>query len=272
MDRVLRVLRNKHYDFVNLSIGPDTPVEDDDINGWTAALDDCLSSGRTLLTTAVGNEGQADADLGYNRIQPPSDCVNAVSVGASDCMRPNWSRAEYSCVGPGRSPGRLKPDLLAFGGSEAEPYYVLARTPAVTTTGRQGTSYAAPTALRMAAGIRAHFGPLLCPLAIRALLLHRCCRGEHDLAEVGMGRLCHDLLELVACPTGSVTTVYQGTLDAKQYLRAMVPFPSSTLVGKVTLTATICFATETDPKDTANYTRAWTVVAERSHNQSMRRL
>ena len=105
LDRIDKILVEKEYDFINLSIGPQLPIEDDDVHAWTAVLDDRLSRGTTLATNAVGNDGEGDADDGLNRIQVPSDCVNALSVGACDSPETPWQRCSYSSVGPGRSPG-----------------------------------------------------------------------------------------------------------------------------------------------------------------------
>jgi hypothetical protein len=71
-------------------------------------LDGHLSLGRTLMTVAVGNDGNVDGGMG--RIQPPADAVNALAVGACDSREFMWNRASYSCYGPGRSPGLVKPD------------------------------------------------------------------------------------------------------------------------------------------------------------------
>ena len=119
LHRIRTILLDNKYHFVNLSVGPEILIEDDDIHGWTAVLDDLLSDGETLATIAVGNGGERDAQLRYNRVQVPGDCVNALSVGAADTEGPGWRRASYSSVGTGRSPGLVKPDVLAFGGSQA---------------------------------------------------------------------------------------------------------------------------------------------------------
>ena len=77
LKRIVNVLERHQYDFVNLSVGPSSPIDDDDIHPWTAALDQILSSGKMFSCVAVGNDGDADATARLNRIQPPSDCVNA---------------------------------------------------------------------------------------------------------------------------------------------------------------------------------------------------
>jgi hypothetical protein len=162
LERIQDVLESRpKYDFVNLSIGPDLPIEDNDVHAWTAVLDQLFSDGLTLPAIAVGNSGELDWASGNARIQTPADCVNALSVGGCDRMGASWKRAPYSSIGPGRSPGIMKPDGIAFGGSSREPYWVLhAESPgaAIPVT---GTSFAAPTALRTAIALKAHFGKLL---------------------------------------------------------------------------------------------------------------
>jgi len=127
LDRIVQTLGTKKYELVNLSIGPDIPIEDNEVHAWTAKLDELLSSGSLLATIAVGNNGHLDHASGNARVQPPSDAVNALSVGAADSLLPDWRRAGYSAIGPGRSPGLVKPNLVAFGGSgtAAQQYYVL---------------------------------------------------------------------------------------------------------------------------------------------------
>lgn len=116
LGRIKSVLDNREYDFINLSIGPCLPIEDDEVHAWTAVLDDKLSRSSTLAVIAVGNDGESDAATGLDRVQVPSDCVNALAVGACDSTELDWQRAPYSSVGPGRSPGVIKPDLVGFGG------------------------------------------------------------------------------------------------------------------------------------------------------------
>ena len=101
LGRIDQVLVEKDYQFVNLSIGPLPPVEDDDVHAWTAVIDDRLSLGPTLATIAVGNSGDGPAEGGLNRIQVPADCVNALAVGACDNIYDvPWERCTYSSVRP----------------------------------------------------------------------------------------------------------------------------------------------------------------------------
>jgi len=139
------------YQFVNISLGPDLAVEDDEITAWTALLDERFAGGTRIATVAVGNSGELDRQAGLCRIQPPADGVNVISVGACDVSGADWKRASYSSIGPGRTPGRVKPDGMAFGGSDIEPFHVLSN--ASHAVGTSGTSFAAPLALKIG---RAH--------------------------------------------------------------------------------------------------------------------
>jgi len=125
LNRMEDILTTRPYDFVNISLGPDSKMEDDDVNVWTSTLDALLANGETVATVACGNNGEMDSDLGLDRVQPPSDGVNVIAVGACDRVGVKWKRAPYSAVGPGRSPGYVKPDILAFGGSHASPFLIL---------------------------------------------------------------------------------------------------------------------------------------------------
>ena len=187
LERIDSVLSAKDYDFVNLSIGARLPIEDDEIHAWTAVLDDRFARSSTLATIAVGSDGESDSLLGFNRIQVPSDCINALAVGACNTPDSNWHRASYSSVGPSRSPGLVKPDLVDFGGSMERPFFVLSADMEPNLIETSGTSFAAPGVTRMASGVRAHFGPNLNHLAIRALLIHTVEVNECDYRQVGWG-------------------------------------------------------------------------------------
>lgn len=265
LPRIRKVLESGRYQYVNLSIGPYLPIEDDDVHAWTVMLDQYLSTGDTLAAIAVGNSGHLDRATGNARVQVPSDCVNAVSVGACDRRSQGWRRASYSSLGPGRSPGLVKPDVLSFGGWDGEPYWVLDVAKTGGTVPTFGTSFATPSVLRMALGVRAHFGEVLSPLALRALLIHAAEDDGQERHEVGWGRIGDDLVDLVVCHEGMARVVYQGELDPSGAIRALVPIPNEPLEGKVTIHATMCFATTIDPAHPSNYTRSGVEVFFRPH-------
>jgi hypothetical protein len=257
LERIQDVLESRpKYDFINLSIGPDLPIEDNDVHAWTAVLDQLFADGLTLPAIAVGNSGEADRASGNARIQTPADCVNALSVGGCDRTGTGWKRAPYSSIGPGRSPGIMKPDGLAFGGSSREPYWVLNAENPGAAMPITGTSFAAPTALRTAIGLKTHFGKLVTPLAVKALLLHRADDGGHDKTEVGWGRIPEEVNEIVLTDQHAAHIVYQGELRPASWVRMPIPIPSDPMLGMVVISATFCFATSTDPQDPLNYTRS----------------
>ena len=268
LERIQDVLESRpHYDFINISLGPDLAIDDDDVHAWTAVLDQLFADGLTLPTIAVGNTGEEDWSSGNARIQTPSDCVNALSVGGCDRVGSGWKRASYSSIGPGRSPGIVKPDGLAFGGSSKEPYWVLNAEKPGSAMPITGTSFAAPTALRTALGLRAHFGSALTPLAIKALLLHTCDDGGHDRAEVGWGRIPADVDAIALTDEHSAHIVYQGELRPAGWVRMQIPIPADQLTGMVEIAATFCFATLTDPQDPLHYTRSGLEVRFRPHDK-----
>lgn len=265
LGHIEEVLLSRQYQFVNLSLGPDLPIEDTDVHAWTSVIDSILSDSDTLLTVAAGNNGERDRELRLDRVQVPGDAVNAVSVGAADYTSVLWQRAHYSARGPGRSPGRRKPDLLAFGGSPHEYFHVVAPGKRKQLAATLGTSFAAPYALRSAVGVRAILGPEVHPLTVKALLIHGCEKGDHAEIDVGWGRLPDDIGHIITCHDGMARIVYQGSLRPGKYLRAPIPLPAYALEGKVHVTATFCYASPVDPQDSCAYTRAGLEITFRPH-------
>ena len=260
------VLLSRSYQFVNLSLGPDLCVEDNDVHAWTSVIDNILSDGETLMSVAVGNNGENDAEAALNRIQVPADSVNSLAVGAVDRTASDWSKASYSAVGPGRSPGRRKPDLVAFGGSPREYFHVIAPGNRRDLVATLGTSFAAPFALRTAVGIRAILGSEVAPLTIKALMIHGCETQDGEPVDaVGWGMIPIDLNTLITCGDGIARIIYQGELRSGKFLRAPVPLPLTPLEGMVTLSATFCYASPVDPQDSSAYTKAGLGITFRPH-------
>lgn len=272
LERINNVLSTNKYDFINLSLGPCLPIDDDEVHAWTAVLDDFFAKGLTLATIAVGNDGEADPTINANRIQVPSDCVNALGIGACDVPDNDWQRASYSSVGPGRSPGLIKPDLVDFGGSATRPFLTLDYQDGERLLATGGTSFSAPSVLRLGAGIRAHFGLSLNSLAIRALLVH--CAENNDIPnfEVGWGRVARDLDDIVICDDHVMRVVFQGRISASKFLRAPIPLPNEVLTGKVSIKATLCYVTTIDPHHPDNYTKSGLEVTFRPHRSRKRKV
>lgn len=265
LQRIDLVLAQRPYEFISLSIGPTLPIDDDEVHAWTSVLDDRLASGKSLLAIAAGNTGGEPDDpvLQRWRVQVPGDCVNALTVGAADSRKRAWRRAPYSSRGPGRSPGLVKPDVLDFGGADDEPFWVLDPESASRLVPAAGTSYAAPGALRGGVGVRAHFGAVLTPLAIKTLLIHCTERSDYPAAEVGWGRLPQDLEDLTVCKDGTVRVVYQDEIAPARSKRIRIPLPDGELTGKVNLRATFCFSSLVEPGHAGSYTRGGLTVAFR---------
>ncbi|UUE94303.1 S8 family peptidase [Comamonas thiooxydans] len=262
------VLVSRQYEFLNLSLGPDLPIEDNEVHAWTSVIDSYLSDGKTFMTVAAGNNGQSDEQLRLNRVQVPSDCVNAIAVGAANNVGEVWDRASYSAKGPGRSPGVIKPDVVAFGGDGGKYFHVLAPGAQPSLVPQLGTSFAAPYLLRNAVGIRSILGEELSPLAIKALLIHAAHQTEnHCQWGTGWGKPPEDLMSVITCGPGIARVVYKGELEPGKYLRAPLPLPLQGLEGMVTLTATFCYASPTDPQDAASYTRAGLEVTFRPSDE-----
>ncbi|PHM50750.1 S8 family peptidase [Xenorhabdus miraniensis] len=251
--RIKSVLDTQHYDYINLSLGPRLPVDDDDVHVWTSTLEEALSAGNTLCTVAVGNDGHLPA--GLNRIQPPADLVNGLSVGAATSLSENWERCHYSCIGPGRSPGFVKPDGVAFGGDSEEPFKVFSpMNNGLASTA--GTSFAAPLALRQAIALSSSLQYNITPLTAKALLIHHAENSNHERSEVGWGRFPHNISDVIYCDDNEVKVIYQGVLKPSQHMRAFIPYPDKPTTGCVNLRATFCFSSPVDAEHPLNYTRS----------------
>jgi hypothetical protein len=250
------ILLSRQYEFLNISLGPDLPIDDDEIHPWTSLLDTYLADGDTFVTIAAGNNGEHDLKTGLCRIQVPSDSVNALAVGAADNIDESWGRASYSAIGPGRAPGRVKPDLLAFGGTAKKYFHVPSEGVPAQLLPICGTSFSAPYLLRKAVGIRAILGHNISPLAIKALLIHAADQSVHEIDEVGWGKVPENIGQIIESPEGVARILYQGELLPGKYMKVPLPIPDTGIAGKVKITATCCFATPVDPQDTSMYTKA----------------
>ncbi|MCL7938780.1 S8 family peptidase [Halomonas sp. ATCH28] len=253
------VLSQSNYPIISFSIGPHE-VAGDDVTAWTAMLDDHLGSGQCLGGIAVGNDGEEPWPK--SRIQVPSDCVNALSVGATDSMTEGWMRAPYSSIGPGRNPGLIKPDVVAFGGVEGNAFHFI--SPQLSIVESRGTSFSTPYAMRIAAGLKSYLGSDLTPTAIRALMVHSASSSSHSIDEVGWG-MVSDVVETITCKDGEIKVLYKGRLEPGKVMRAPIPLPDEQLRGNVEICATFCYTCNTDPHTPGEYTRAGLDIRFRPH-------
>ncbi|HIF9347005.1 TPA: S8 family peptidase [Photobacterium damselae] len=260
LDRIHSVIKTKKYKFVNISLGPEVPCPDDEPSLWTSTLDDLGADGDVLIVVAVGNKGyylNTELDHDLARIQPPADLLNGISIGSANSKGKDWKRASYSCIGPGRRPGYVKPDALYFGGDDNEKLGLITlgnyEVKKVT-----GTSYSAPLVTRTAALIDLATNGQLNVATIRALLIHSTGRNDSDRTQCGWGLINGNIEDILYCSKNKVTFMYQGTLDKASGVRAAIPLPRelSSMKGKVELDATLCFYTDVDQQHTVSYTRA----------------
>ena len=262
LTRIEDVLKLKTYKYINLSLGPNIAIDDDEVHVWTSVIDSLLQDGDCLAVVAVGNDGDLPGD--YGRVQPPSDMVNSLSVGASDGDDLGWARAPYSCMGPGRSPGVVKPDGVIFGGAPHNPFRVYSpRIHSFIDT--MGTSYAAPYALRVAAGIDAITDFELSTNTVKALMVHSAKQGVHDLKDVGWGRFPTSPESVITCLDDEATIIFQGELENSKHLRIPVPLPASIDSTWVHLSATFCISAIVDPEHPLHYTRSGLEISFRAN-------
>jgi len=222
-DVLLRIkgeLETGRHRFANISLGPRMPVRGDEVHVWTAVLEQTCARHDILLTVAAGNDGEAGGDCG---IQPPGDMANAITVGACDRSGPAWQRAPYSCRGPGRAPGPVKPDGLAFGGSRQE--LLALYSPFMrAVAGVAGTSYAAPQVLRSAAELAVRVADRLSALVLKTLLIHHAApHPDGAMDETGWGRFRENAMDMLACAPDSVTVVFRAAIAAGESWRFAMP-------------------------------------------------
>lgn len=271
VDSMVEYMEKETPDLVNISLGPECAVDDNDITYWTAKLDSYAAKKDVLITVAAGNNGDSSEIGGLNRVQIPSDGVNILSVGAANSMGENWERASYSAVGPGRNPGIIKPDLIAFGGSVNNFFRVLEfHDNGLVVNQQQGTSFAAPLVMRHAAYIKGSFGAQVTNMALRAILIHQSEMKDFGHEDVGWGK-CHDDINFaITCDDHEVTVIYQDALAVGSFTRLPLPIQDIELEGAVSIKSTIISRTDIDPEYAAAYTKNGFEVAFRPNENSVR--
>ncbi|PUE67305.1 S8 family peptidase [Arcobacter lacus] len=247
LERIVDAIQSDNPEFINISLGPAGEIDDDDVHLWTSTLDNIFSSGKYLCTIAIGNEGETD----FPRINVPSDSINALGIGASTSEDfTGWEKTSYSCVGPGRTPGFMKPDGIAFGGTDEEPFSVISNGSIYSV---QGTSFSSPYVLRTAIGIKSIFGEELTPAAVKALLIHSTFKNNYLSKDVGWGKFFTDPIKVMSCNNNEIKVLYQGKISrAKQY-KAIIPYPEGGFTGKIDIAATFCFFTPVSAEHPTNY-------------------
>jgi Subtilase family len=259
LDRILATLRAdpRRWAIVNISLGPaDSAVdEDEDVNRFTAEIDQLITELGVTVTVAAGNEGRPIlSTLGEDRVMAPADAVNVLAVGACDALTPEQpTRAPYSCVGPGRPGLRVAPLGVSFGGSSAQLFIGAADGGGYQMNA--GTSFAAPASAHGLATLLATV-PYSANLA-RGMAAHfALAPTRRDIPAVGYGRLRDDYTPLLDCQPGTATVVVQDTLERGMTRAYPLPFPVGGVEGRVKARWTVSFISPTDPQDAVEYTQA----------------
>lgn len=249
LHRICEVIDRGQHQYINISLAPSEVVNDDDVHLWTSVLEKRLSSGNVLATIAVGNHGYKTYP--DSRVQVPADLVNALAIGSCTASTGPVVRAAHSSIGPGRSPGLVKPDGLAWG--DEVPLFDPRTGGALTM---DGSSVASPLALRTCVGAAA-LAHGISPRVARALLIHTTERSKYaELHEIGHGRFASDPLDLLSCADQEAMVVYEGQLEPSTPVGATLPWPIGTVAGNVKIRATLVFYTPVDVAHPINYTRA----------------
>jgi hypothetical protein len=235
----------------NVSFGPRGPIEDDSLSRFTYVLDTLAATHKVTFCVAVGNDGDV---AGYERIQSPSDMVHGLGVGAFTLNGSTINHAEYSCQGPGRECGKVKPDLTAFGGCPNTPMHLVAVEPTQKLLD-WGTSFAAPLASRLNAQAIDSFDRSSALLG-RALLVHT---SEHpdDTPDAfhGHGCIAETIDDVLLCDEHSVTVVFQGDILPGQMVKLPIPWPSKKVIpGKIQIHWTVAALAPVDPMHPSDYT------------------
>ncbi|NUJ89173.1 S8 family peptidase [Plantibacter sp. MCCC 1A11337] len=273
--QIRQVVETTEARIVNLSVGPQAPVEDREPHRWTAVLDKIAYNRQILFVTAAGNNGESDAATGLNRVQSPADMVNGLCVGASDtpASETDWNAATYSGRGPGRPGARTQPAVMAFGGTKTRRFGRV-RPNGQVVHDHEGTSYAAPLVTNVLSKIAAQLAGRSDANTLRALAVHFAENTEgHPVFEVGHGRLAHDVDGLLTCPPHEVTVIYQGVLKRDEVRAYPLPVPSTLTKGMVDVRWSLALSTATDSAEAGEYSKAGLEVKFRPHDQvySMRR-
>ncbi len=275
-DQVEAILRGSPHKLAVLSYGPEESVdEDSEPHRFTATLDRITYLEGITIAVAVGNNGQAErSPLGLDRVQPPSDGVNVLGVGS--CENPGEVkavRANYSAVGPGRAGMRIQPMGVSFGGAANQEF--VGAAPGGGLQLDQGTSFAAPSAARGLATLLAPIGETNFNAATaRAFAAHfaeGCEEKEHDLEQLGHGRLLDDYVPRLDCGPTEMTILIEDTLQRGLTKGYPFPVPSGSLTGMIGLRWTVSFIAPTDEEEAVEYTLAGLDVDMRP-NKARRRL
>lgn len=250
--------------FYNLSLGPQGPIDDDNITRFTYALDLLAHTHDVIFCVAVGNDGR-DGPV-YGRIQAPSDMVNGLAIGAFTDASGKPLAADYSCGGYGREGAKNKPDLVAFGGCAAKPFQLLSPNPSFKGM-EAGTSFSTPLVTSLAAQTQTRLA-VGTPLLSRSLVVHKAQSEKFGFApDIGHGIASEDIEELLSCEEGEVCILYTAEIQSTKSLKLPLLLPPNLVnSGSLEFTWTVGILPKTDPLSTSDYTNI--CIEDRFHPNS----
>ncbi|HEU0164783.1 MAG TPA: S8 family serine peptidase [Thermomicrobiales bacterium] len=262
LDQMKATLTRQHYPLVVLAIGPNDSLDENaEPDRFTVELDTLAFENGITFITAVGNNGELDTHLGYDRVQPPGDMVNGIGVGAITRKhrdpKKRWKRAPYSARGPGREGQRVQPLIVEFGGSNDERFIGFDERGRLTSA--MGTSFASPTTGRAAGGLQAILDRARHrPDIFRAFAVHHAERGHghgKHYCELGYGRVLADFNEALECDANEVTVLFEDELPRAEPIAHRFPLPKGLPPAtRLELNWTVSYISEVDPRDATDYT------------------
>ena len=259
IDIIEKIVRErKDIKVFNLSIGPKGAILDDELNRFTYVCDRLSydvdeDEPNPLFCVAVGNDGNLDEPL--NRVQAPSDMVNGLAVGAYSYNSINdKTRANYSCVGPGREGAKTKPDILDFGGSNERPF-IGAMHGTDLMGAVMGTSFAAPTAAGKIGKLMAR-SQFITPHLGRTLLIQNAeATDGSNRTELGFGFCPESIDEILECTDNHITIMYSGEIASSTSVKLPIFMPEvSTCSGNAKIGWTISTVVNPNANDPDAYT------------------
>ena len=96
---------------------------------------------------AIYRDHSAKRELQASEPQPIQPATKIPPITSPLLASPEspWQRCTYSSVGPGRSPGLVKPDFVEFGGCLQRPFIALSDGTVISLEATEGTSFSAPS-------------------------------------------------------------------------------------------------------------------------------
>lgn len=252
---------NRDIKVYNLSFGPSENIFDGEVHRLTVELDRLSHEYNVMFNVAVGNDGEEEPPL--DRIQPPSDLVNGLGIGAYTFDdNHNEVPAPYSSRGPGRTGSRVKPDISAFGGCDKHNFFTFLPGSDSQVCGLTGgTSFAAPIVTSVVGNL-VHRSPgtdIITPQTAKALVIHNAKPFDGlDRNQFGWGALVEESAEsLLECSQNEVTIVYNGQIDTTKWVSLPLPFPDDLdYQGFVDFTWTLVFSCQVNMATPDDYTNA----------------